>query len=396
MNNGDSIVPGLGEEKWADSYPGSSEPFYGSSGSWVSDMTPEDRADIAPKADVGSLERYKNEIDGEISQLDSRIAELEKRRDALTEKLKGMARYSTDREIAANRLEAGEGAGEYEAMRGRMISDATKEQQEAKAASDKAKVDDIEKQYKIAGAIDALSTDAKNLKDARTLVAAQNNSTTPAEKENNASAAQFYKDQLNNDIKKARLAGLGEDEIAMYETLMNASEQKTPASVSTEKSAAGSNTPSGNSTLTLETIKAAIAESEANVHEGDPEKKQVNERDRLTALIDSVNDKNSGMSDDAKYTATNLINKRIGEIKGYKTKEGIAAAAAAGKEQAAAEKEQAAADIANWKAARGNPRNYTSMKLKLDTFRKSKQGKNASKYYDIYIDADGNFNAVEK
>lgn len=395
MNNGDSIVPGLGEEKWADSYPGSSEPFYGSSGSWVSDMTPEDRANIAPKADVGSLERYKNEIDGEISQLDSRIAELEKRRDALTEKLKGMARYSTDREIAANRLEAGEGAGEYEAMRGRMISDATKEQQEAKAASDKAKVDDIEKQYKIAGAIDALSTDAKNLKDARTLVAAQNNSTTPAEKENNASAAQFYKDQLNNDIKKARLAGLGEDEIAMYETLMNASEQKTPASVSTEKSAAGSNTPSGENNITMETVNNAITESENKVHDGDPKASQEAERARLNELLDSVINA-PGMSDDAKYTATNLINKRIGEIKGYKTKEGIAAAAAAGKEQAAAEKKQAYADIAKWKAAMGNPRNYSALTEYLSTFLKSKQGQKAAKYYDIEIGKSGNLIVVEK
>lgn len=374
MENGTTIVPEFGEEKWAESLPDNTE----GSGSWIAKRSDSDDADIAPKADMGSLERYKNEIDGEISQLDSRISELEKRRDALTEKLKGMARYSTDREIAANRLEAGEGAGEYEAMRGRMISDATKEQQEAKAASDKAKVDDIEKQYKIAGAIDALNTDAKNLKDARTLVAGQNNSTTPAEKNNNASAAQFYKDQLNNDIKKARLAGLGEDEIAMYETLMNASEQKTP------------------STLTLETINAAIAESEANVHEGDPEKKQVNERDRLTALIKSVNDKNSGMSNDDKYTATNLINKRIGEIKEYKTKEGIAAAAAARKEQAAAEKKQAAADIAKWKNDMRNPANYTAVKTNLEAFLKSTQGKNALKYYDIYIDANGNFNALEK
>ena len=358
MENGTTIVPEFGEGKWAESLPDNT-----GSGSWISKLSDSDGADMEPKADVGSLERYKNEIDGEISQLDSRIAELEKRRDALTEKLKGMARYSTDREIAANRLEAGEGAGEYEAMRGRMVSDATKEQQEAKAASDKAKVDDIEKQYKIAGAIDALNTDAKNLKDARTLVAGQNNSTTPAEQTNNASAAQFYKDQLNNDIKKARLAGLGEDEIVMYETLMNASDQKKPASVSTEKSAAGSNTPSGESNFTMETVNNAITESKNKVQDGAPKASQEAERARLKELLDSV--KSSGMSDDDKYKAANLINARIGEIIGYKTKEGIAAAAAAGKEQAAAEKKQAYADITKWKADMRSPANYTSVKRKF-------------------------------
>lgn len=380
MENGTTIVPEFGEGKWAESLPNNTE----GSGSWIAKLSDSDDADIAPKADMGSLERYKNEIDGEISQLDSRISELEKRRDALTEKLKGMARYSTDREIAANRLEAGEGAGEYEAMRGRMISDATKEQQEAKAASDKAKVDDIEKQYKIAGAIDALSTDAKNLKDARTLVAAQNNSTTPAEKDNNKSALQFSKDKLNNDIKKALLAGLSEDEIDVYKTLMNAKDPEDP----------GSGTPSGENNFTMETVNNAIAESKNKVDDGAPKASQEAERARLKELLGSVNA--SGMSDDDKKKAANLINARIGEIIGYKTKEGIAAAAAAGKEQAAAEKKQAAADIANWKADKGNPRNYTSLKDKLKTFLKGKPGKNASKYYDIYIDDDGNFNAVEK
>lgn len=388
MENGTTIVPEFGEGKWAESLPDNTE----GSGSWIAKLSDSDDADIAPKADMGSLERYKNEIDGEISKLDSRISELEKRRDALTEKLKGMARYSTDREIAANRLEAGEGAGEYDAMRGRMVSDATKEQQEAKAASDKEIVDRIDNYNKKSAIISTLNTDAKNLKDSRTTVVGQNNSTTPSEKANNESALQYYTDQMDNDIKDAVKLGMKQDELDQYINLLNANpldKGKTPE----ENSATGSDTPSGESNFTMETVNNAITESKNKVQDGAPKASQEAERARLKELLGSVNA--SGMSDDDKKKAANLINARIYEIIKYKTKEVIAAAAAAGNKQAAAEKKQAAADIAAWKAAMGNPSNYSSLSEKLSTFLKSKKWQNEAKYYDISIGKSGNLIVVE-
>ena len=378
MTNNSTIVPEMGSGKWADALAKDPD----ESASWTADA---ESVPELPGADVASLSRYKEEIDSQIAELDATMKEAEARVAELQQKLASMARYSTDREVAANRLEAGAGTSEYEAMRQRESSDAEKEATEKKAAEDASKVSEIEKQYKIADAIDTLNTDSKSLKDARTTVNAQNTASTPAERNNNSVALEFATSQLQNDLKKAALTGVSDDDLAIYKALLGS---PVPSAANAETPSANE-TPVGNTagtSVTKEYIDAQVKKGSA-VKAGTKKIVQVLERSRLTKLFDVID--GSNMNEDDKSASRNEVDARIKEIWAYPTAEGIAAKEASAEQNAAAEKAQASRDINAWISAKRNPRDYSGLKNDLASF--LRQHSNVGKYFNIGIDSDGHF-----
>jgi len=378
MTNNSTIVPEMGSGKWADALAKDPD----ESASWTADA---ESVPELPGADVASLSRYKEEIDSQIAELDATMKEAEARVAELQQKLASMARYSTDREVAANRLEAGAGTGEYEAMRQRESSDAEKEATEKKAAEDASKVSEIEKQYKIADAIDTLNTDSKSLKDARTTVNAQNTASTPAERNNNSVALEFATSQLQNDLRKAALTGVSDDDLAIYKALLGS---PVPSAANAETPSANE-TPVGNTagtSVTKEYIDAQVKKGSA-VKAGTKKNVQISERSRLKKLFDVID--GSNMNDDDKSASRNEVQARINEILAYPTAEGIAAKKASAKQKADAEKAQASRDINAWISAEQNPRSYSGLKDDLASF--LRQHSKVDKYFNIGIDQSGKF-----
>ena len=380
MTNNSTIVPEMGSGKWADALAKDPD----ESASWTADA---ESVPELPGADVASLSRYKEEIDSQIAELDATMKEAEARVAELQQKLASMARYSTDREVAANRLEAGAGTSEYEAMRQRESSDAEKEATEKKAAEDASKVSEIEKQYKIADAIDTLNTDSKSLKDARTTVNAQNTASTPAERNNNSVALEFATSQLQNDLKKAALTGVSDDDLAIYKALLGS---PVPSAANAETPSANE-TPVGNTagtSVTKEYIDAQVKKGSA-VKAGTKKNVQVSERSRLTKLFDVID--GSNMSDDDKSASRNEVQTRIDEIKAYPTAESIAKKKADAEHNAAAEKAQALAALKKIMASYVINTRFTGDVLKAlnEKIADTKIGNshNISDYYKIRIDA---------
>lgn len=370
MTNNSTIVPEMGSGKRADALAKDPD----ESASWTADA---ESVPELPGADVASLSRYKEEIDSQIAELDATMKEAEARVAELQQKLASMARYSTDREVAANRLEAGAGTGEYEAMRQRESSDAEKEATEKKAAEDASKVSEIEKQYKIAEAKATLNTDEKNLNDARTTVNTQDSSASDAVKKNNSDALVFATSQFENDLKKAGLTGLSADELAPYMAILKSTSltPKTPPKDTAD-----------DTSVDKEGIHGLV-EQGRSVKSGDHKDIQKAERARLGKLLPLI--KASGMSPDDKNTATNEVNHRIAEILAYPTAESIAKKKTDAEQNAAAEKAQASRDINAWISAKRNPRDYSGLKNDLASF--LRQHSNVGKYYNIGIDSDGKF-----
>lgn len=379
MTNNSTIVPEMGSGKWADALAKDPD----ESASWTADA---ESVPELPGADVASLSRYKEEIDSQIAELDATMKEAEARVAELQQKLASMARYSTDREVAANRLEAGAGTGEYEAMRQRESSDAEKEATEKKAAEDASKVSEIEKQYKIADAIDTLNTDSKSLKDARTTVNAQNTASTPAERNNNSVALEFATSQLQNDLKKAALTGVSDDDLAIYKALLGS---PVPSAANAETPSANE-TPVGNTagtSVTKEYIDAQVKKGSA-VKAGTKKKVQVSERSRLTKLFDVID--GSNMNDDDKSASRNEVEARIAEILAYPTAESIAKEKTDAERIAAAEKAKALAALKKIMASYVIKTRFTGDVLKAlngkiaDT--KIGESNHISDYYKIRID----------
>lgn len=367
MTNNSTIVPEMGSGKWADALAKDPD----ESASWTADA---ESVPELPGADVASLSRYKEEIDSQIAELDATMKEAEARVAELQQKLASMARYSTDREVAANRLEAGAGTGEYEAMRQRESSDAEKEATEKKAAEDASKVSEIEKQYKIAEAKATLNTDEKNLNDARTTVNTQDSSATDAVKQNNSDALVFATSQFENDLKKAGLTGLSADELAPYMAILKS---KTPPKDTAD-----------DTSVDKEGIHGKV-EQGRSVKSGDPKDKQEAERARLGKLLPLI--KASGMSPNDKDTATNEVNHRIAEILAYPTAESIAKKKTDAEQNAAAEKAQALAALKKIMASYVINTRFTGDVLKAlnEKIADTKIGNshNISDYYKIRIDA---------
>lgn len=238
------------------------------------------------------------DLASEVAALDARIAKLEsdseERRARIERLTRRLSDYSTDRELAANRLEAGEGTGEYEAMRGREAGDDTAYAAARKAAADAARTDGIAKDMDADNEMAKLREAQKNYSTAINNLNSANNSTDSAAKAQAKTDVGYARDEFAGEIAKAKKKGVN---TYNFESYLSASEGNSRTS--------GGFTPASVDTF-ISTLSTATGDTKADA----------------LAKIEAARREvaSSGMSADEKNAAGVKLDKAYRQISGLRTK----------------------------------------------------------------------------